>query len=131
MTNLLKEVKKPLKKCQNPSCDRLVDPVKRRSNRRGMGMYCSRGCYHVWSPGMQEAFERLVPSRNWSNFGVETSPPDLFLKQLLVHIITRFNTWTARAAIVGVSRQTFNKWVRHFELEVMESTRRVERSSVQ
>lgn len=93
-------------------------------------MYCSRDCYHVWSPGMQEAFERLVSSRNWGVFNIETSPPDRFLKQLLIHIITRFNTWTARAAIVGVSRQTFNKWVRHFRLEEMESVRRVERASV-
>lgn len=112
--SLATDLERPLTKCQNPSCQRMVAPVRRKMNRDGWGKYCSRECYHSWPPGMQEAYDRLTTNKlmleRWRDQGLPVKDPQQFMLKLIRFLNKRMKTWTARAAAVGVSRQTYHKW---------------------
>jgi hypothetical protein len=108
--------------CRNPHCSQPLTPVKRKSNKTGHSMYCKRSCYHHWSPGMEEAFFRL---RKANAFGYEVGvDPFVFLSRVIRFLNKNYKTWTTRARIMGVSRMTYIKWVKHFASEGGEMVRR-------
>lgn len=100
--------------CKNPCCNNPISPIKRRNNNKGISEYCTRKCYYTWSPGMDLVFRNLIRLK-----GVKgaVSDPQEFMKNTIQEVLGRFPTWTARAALLRIKRQTFIRWVKHFKAE--------------
>lgn len=100
--------------CKNPCCSEPISPIKRRNNTKGVSEYCSRECYYQWSPGMDEVYRKILRLKD---VRVEVKDPWQFMQKVMQEVMAKFSTWTARAAMMQIKRQTFIRWCKHFKVE--------------
>ena len=103
--------------CKNPGCVTMISPVKRRNNAEGRSEYCSRLCYYNWSPGVEAVYRRILKIKGVKYAKMD---PRVFMQIILLDTYKRFSTWTARAAVLNIKRQTFYRWIHHFKIQGFE-----------
>lgn len=100
--------------CKSPCCPTPISPIKRRNNTKGVSEYCSRTCYYEWSPGMDEVFRKILKLKGIKG---PVADPKAFMRKTLTEVMGKFPTWTARAAMMQIKRQTFIRWIKHFDVK--------------
>jgi len=106
-------------RCINPEC-RKEFPLRYRSkNVTKRGMYCSRRCYGLFTPKMNEVYLEKV-----KDLGGDDLRPREFMAFLIATLNRQHPTWTARADILGISRLSYMHWFNKLKLEIVELERR-------
>jgi len=92
--------------CINPECDNQFPLRYRSKNVMRRGMYCSRQCYGLFTPKMNDVYDVWVKRLPM----YQPLRPREFMAVLLYELNEAHKTWTSRAESLGVSRLSYMHW---------------------
>jgi len=103
--------------CINPECSTSFPLRYRSKNVERRGMYCSRKCYGLFTPKMNDVYAEWVERMP----AYESLRPRMFMAALLIELNRMHGTWTRRSQVLHISRLSYMHWTRKLapEMEAM------------